>query len=75
MQSNHDLPDNLNDRQIGALRLVRERGEITRAQYEAFIGTDLSSRTAQNDLRELVERGILERVGAGPGTRYTLHTG
>lgn len=69
------IPDNLNERQIRALRLVREQGEITRAQYEASVGKELSSRTAQNDLRELVERGILERVGAGPGTRYTLRTG
>lgn len=74
-EQSREFPDNLNERQIRALRLVREQGEITRAQYEASIGKELSSRTAQNDLRELVERGILERVGAGPGTRYTLRTG
>ncbi len=62
----------LNERQVHALLLVREQGAFTRAQYEAAIGQELSSRTAQNDLRDMVERGILERVGAGPGTRYTL---
>lgn len=64
--------EGLNERQARAIELVRREGEFTRAQYEAVAGSDISSRTAQNDLRELVERGILERVGAGPGTRYTL---
>jgi DNA-binding NtrC family response regulator len=66
------LPLALNDRQQRALLLIQRQGEFTRAQYEAVAGRELSSRTAQNDLREMVERGILERVGAGPGTRYVL---
>ena len=50
---------------------------MTRAQYEDIAGRELSARTAQNDLKELVELGFLERVGAGPGIRYLLrrHTG
>lgn len=64
------VTNGLNERQLRALVFVRERGEITRPQYEAVAGQDVSSRTAQNDLRELVDRGILKRVGAGPGTRY-----
>ena len=70
---NQPLPDGLNERQTRAITLVRSKGEFTRAQYEEVAGSDISSRTAQNDLRELVERGILQRMGAGPGTRYTLH--
>lgn len=61
----------LNERQIIALDYVRRHGEMSRAEYENVAGASLSARTAQNDLRELVERGILVRVGAGPGTRYT----
>lgn len=64
--------DGLNERQLRALAFVRERGEITRPQYEAVAGQDVSSRTAQNDLRELVDRGFLKRIGAGPGTRYVI---
>lgn len=60
----------LNDRQMRAIAFIRRHGEITRPEYEEITGQGVSSRTAQNDLRELVERGILFRVGAGPGTRY-----
>jgi DNA-binding NtrC family response regulator len=60
----------LNERQARALAFVREHGEITRSVYEGIVGRDVSARTAQNDLRELIDRGILKRVGAGPGTRY-----
>jgi predicted HTH transcriptional regulator len=60
----------LNERQARALAFVREHGEITRSLYEGIVGRDVSARTAQNDLRELIDRGILKRVGAGPGTRY-----
>lgn len=66
-ESGHDT---LNERQIRALELVKAQGSFTRAQYEAAVGSEVSSRTAQNDLRELVERGMLKRMGAGPGTRY-----
>ena len=59
------------------LEFLRANGAMTRAQYEGIAGRELSARTAQNDLKELVELGVLERVGAGPGVRYTLrrHTG
>jgi DNA-binding NtrC family response regulator len=65
-----DPAKGLSERQLRALAFVRQHGEISRAEYETVVGMELSSRTAQNDLRELVERGILQRVGAGPGTRY-----
>lgn len=68
-------PDGLNERQAKAFALVRAKGEFTRADYMRAAGADISSRTAQNDLRELVERGILERLGAGPGTRYIIRRG
>lgn len=64
--------EGLNERQQKALVFVREQGEITRSQYESVAGQGLSARTAQNDLRELVDKGILQRMGAGPGTRYIL---
>ena len=62
----------LNERQRRALTLLHGRGGFTRAEYEEFAGSELSSRTAQNDLRELVELGIVTKAGAGPGTRYIL---
>ncbi len=60
----------LNERQAKALEFARANGGITRAQYEASAGQDVSPRTAQNDLRDLVNMGFLERMGAGPGTYY-----
>ena len=71
------LPITLNERQLRGLEFLHANGAITRAQYEGIAGQELSSRTAQNDLKELVELGILERVGAGPGVRYKArrHTG
>ena len=66
------LQASLNERQTQALVYIRLKGEMTRAQYETVVGQQVSSRTAQNDLRELVELGLLQRVGAGPGTRYEI---
>lgn len=70
-------PAELNERQLRGLEFLRANGAMTRAQYEGIAGRELSARTAQNDLKELVELGVLERVGAGPGVRYILrrHTG
>lgn len=62
----------LNERQQCALEFARRHGSISRPQLEEVAGADVSSRTLQNDLRELVERGILKRVGAGPATYYEL---
>ncbi|MDL2267297.1 sigma 54-interacting transcriptional regulator [Desulfovibrio sp. OttesenSCG-928-G15] len=64
----------LNERQLRALSFIRRQGKITRAEYESVVGAEVSSRTAQNDLRELVERGILIRKGAGPGTSYLFNS-
>ncbi len=65
-----DFGASLNERQTKAMRLLRGGDGFSRAEYEAAAGAEVSSRTAQNDLRELVELGILRKRGAGPGTRY-----
>jgi DNA-binding transcriptional ArsR family regulator len=44
--------------------------ELTRGQYELL--ADVSRSQAAYDLAELVEAGILERVGQGRATRYRL---
>jgi hypothetical protein len=43
---------------------------LTRARYQEIAGVSRSQ--AAYDLAELVQAGILERVGAGPATRYRL---
>ncbi|MFZ0131735.1 MAG: sigma 54-interacting transcriptional regulator [Desulfobacterales bacterium] len=60
----------LNPRQETALPLIRQRGGVTRNDYQELIGGGLPSRTALYDLKDLVEKGLLIRVGQGPATRY-----
>jgi len=56
----------LNERQIKAVLYVKQNGSITNKEYQKL---NLCSRnTATNDLRELVDKGILkksEKKGAG----------
>jgi hypothetical protein len=59
----------LNERQLKGLAYLRERGTMSRANYQAITG-DVPQRTAQHDLRDLVERGLLDVKGKGPATRY-----
>lgn len=56
----------LNERQIKAVKYVKENGEITNSDYQELLG--VARRTATRDLTELVEKGILkssETRGAG----------
>ncbi|MFZ0613127.1 MAG: sigma 54-interacting transcriptional regulator [Desulfobacterales bacterium] len=68
----HQVPRavKLNPRQETALPLIRQRGGVTRNDYQELIGGGLPSRTALYDLKDLLEKGLLSRVGQGPATRY-----
>ncbi len=60
----------LNERQAAGMDYAREHGGMTRAQYQRIVGENIPPRTAQYDLRDLVERGLLTIKGKGPATRY-----
>jgi len=60
----------LNVRQAKALPQILQRGGVTRSEYQDLVGGALPSRTALYDLKDLVEKGIMVRVGQGPATRY-----
>ena len=60
-----------NHRQARALQYVRDRGSITNREFRSLIQS-VSAETLRLDLADLVEKGILNRVGANKGTRYTL---
>jgi two-component system response regulator HydG len=62
----------LNPRQRKAFPLLLDRREVTRAEYQAMVGNNLSPRTALYDLQDLVKKGILRKSGRGPATRYYL---
>ncbi len=61
----------LNSRQSRVWSMIQEAGQITRADYQRLAG-NVPRRTAVYDLSDLVKKGMLQRVGRGPATRYVL---
>lgn len=60
----------LNERQMKAVMYVKENGKITNNEYQRF---GLKKRQATDDLKELEEKGVLEKIGkTGRGTYYIL---
>ena len=63
----------LNERQIGVVLYVKEKGRVTNAEYQRLC--QVSMRTASRDLADLVQKGIIEQMGrTGKGTFYILKT-
>lgn len=61
----------LNERQKSCVEYLEEKGHITRAEYVDLTGVSL--RTANYDLKELEDAGLLKRVGGGRSTKYVLN--
>jgi DNA-binding transcriptional ArsR family regulator len=57
-------------RALAALTAVAGSNELSRGEYEKLTGVSRSQ--AAYDLAELVDAGVLRRVGAGRATRYRL---
>ena len=69
-----ELPEwsrDTNHRQARALQYIRETGSITNREYRSLIQT-VSAETLRLDLVDLVEKGILTKMGAKKGTYYVL---
>jgi len=61
----------LNERQIQAIKFVKESGKITNSEYQA--NYKVARNTATRDLSELVDKGILKSSEAkGAGSYYEL---
>ena len=60
-----------NHRQARALQYMRDSGSITNREYRGLIPS-VSAETLRLDLVDLVEKGILTRIGAKKGTYYVL---
>lgn len=59
----------LNDRQIKALALMVNNGEsFTRISYEEKFA--VSSRTASRDLKGLIDKNQIKKIGGGKNIRY-----
>jgi len=61
----------MNERQVRALAYIREHGSITNREYQQLC-PDVSAETLRIDLADLVNRGLLMRIGAKKGTYYIL---
>jgi ATP-dependent DNA helicase RecG len=61
----------VNDRQTQAVTYLRQNGSITNREYQVLCPT-VSAETLRLDLNDLVEKGILLRIGAKKGTYYIL---
>lgn len=62
---------NMNERQARALTYVREHGSITNREYRQLC-PDVSTETLRLDLVDLVEKGLLLKIGSKKGTHYIL---
>lgn len=61
---------NLNQRQLKAVGHIKGMGRITNSEYQELTG--VIRKTAARDLDDLVEKGILERMGEKRGSYYIL---
>lgn len=62
---------NMNERQARALTHVQERGSISNRDYQLLCG-DVSAETLRRDLADLVQKGVLLKIGSKKGTYYIL---
>ena len=61
----------LNERQLAALELIVKNQRITNREYRDLF-PDVSEETIRRDLADLVEEGILLKMGDKKGTHYIL---
>lgn len=64
------LPAMLSERQKRAFKFVKEHGYITNKYYAEI--NNISSRQALRELDDMIEKGVLVRIGKGRGAKYVL---
>lgn len=64
--------DALNPRQKKAWPTILAAGGTNRASYQDILGDEISVRTAQYDLQDLVNKGMLTKSGKGPSLKYVV---
>jgi DNA-binding NtrC family response regulator len=63
---------NLNHRQKKVWPSIVASGGTNRALYQSALGEEISVRTAQYDLQDMVNKGLLTKTGKGPSSRYVI---
>ncbi len=74
VRERHVVPDwerSMNERQLRALQHLRGHGSITNREYRELC-PDVSAETIRLDLVDLIERGLILKVGTKRGTYYML---
>ncbi len=61
----------MNERQAKALQFIRDNGRITSKDYQELV-PDVSPETLRLDLADLVNRGVVLKIGAKKGTYYVI---
>jgi predicted HTH transcriptional regulator len=61
----------LNERQLQAVRLIKEKGSIGLADFKVLY-PGVAERTLSRDLQALVDKNILRPTGEKKGRRYGL---
>jgi ATP-dependent DNA helicase RecG len=61
----------LNDRQMKAVKLIKEKGPISISDLKGLF-LDITVRTLSRDLQDLVDKGLLKSHGEKKGRRYRL---
>jgi ATP-dependent DNA helicase RecG len=64
----------ITERQARALTYIRDHGRITNRDYQTLC-PDVSAETLRTDLADMVEKGVLMRIGEKKGTYYILKSG
>ena len=67
-----DSADKLNRRVMEVWPTIAASGSISRQEYQALAGKNISMRTAQYDLQLLVQLGLVRKDGRGPAQRYIV---
>lgn len=63
--------DNMNERQARAIQYIQQSGRITNRDYRELC-PDVSTETLRLDLADMVDKGVLLKVGDKKGTYYVL---
>jgi ATP-dependent DNA helicase RecG len=61
----------VNERQARALQYIRDHGRITNRDYQTLC-PDVTAETLRTDLVNMVDKGVLMRIGEKKGTYYIL---
>jgi len=61
---------NLNDEELKGYNIVKLKEKLTRKEYEEYFGFD--KKKAERHLKVLVQQGLVERKGSGPGIYYEI---